>query len=220
MFGFPSTKEEILIRLLYLPVSILSLSVHEWAHAWSAYKLGDDTAARHGRLTLSPMAHIDPLGTIALPLLGFPLGWAKPVPVNPLRFRREVTMKAGMMVTAAAGPLSNLIIAVVCSVLLALLFRFNLTHLGSRGVLVLLDVLIRMNVGLAIFNLLPIPPLDGSRVADGLMPYRLRPQWEQFLRYGSFLLMAIFIFGASWLLRPIAFVEDLLKHAAFALVGA
>src|SRR5512134_1879423 len=107
--------------LLLLPPLLLSLSFHEWAHAWSAHKLGDDTAERMGRLTLNPLAHIDPLGTILLPLLGVPFGWAKPVPVNPARFRRGVHMGRGMMITSAAGPLSNLLLATVCAVLFGLL---------------------------------------------------------------------------------------------------
>jgi Zn-dependent protease len=211
------TKEDLLERLLMLPVLILSLSVHEWAHAWSAYKLGDDTAAREGRLTLNPMAHIDPIGTILLPLLRIPFGWAKPVPVNPLRFRREVTMKAGMMITAAAGPLSNVVLALASTVLMGLLGRFGFLHVAGNGLAVFLMIFVRMNVGLAVFNLLPIPPLDGSRIADGLMPYRLRPQWEQFMRYGSFLLLAIimFGFGRGLITKPILVVTDqldVLRH--------
>src|SRR5574340_1315088 len=90
--------------LMMLIPLVLSLSVHEFAHAWSAWKLGDDTADRMGRLTLNPIAHVDPIGTLLLPLLGVPFGWARPVPVNPARFRRNVNMNTGMAMTAAAGP--------------------------------------------------------------------------------------------------------------------
>src|SRR5215468_292941 len=119
------TGPELLNRLMYVPILILSLTVHEWAHAYSAFRLGDDTAARQGRLTLNPLPHIDPFGTILCPLLGVPFGWAKPVPVVPSRFRRDVNMRTGMMITAAAGPLSNLALAVVCTVLYGLLLRFG-----------------------------------------------------------------------------------------------
>src|SRR5271157_1843260 len=103
-------EQTILARLTFLVPLILSLSVHEWAHAWAAWRLGDDTARLLGRMTLNPLAHIDPLGTVLLPLLGVPFGWAKPVPVNPLRFR-GVSMSIGMLLTAAAGPISNIVLA-------------------------------------------------------------------------------------------------------------
>src|SRR5512143_3587864 len=91
----------------------VSLSVHECAHAWAAWRLGDDTARLLGRMTLNPMAHVDPIGTLLLPLLGVPFGWAKPVPVQPHRFRRTVSMRTGMMITALAGPLSNVLLAAI-----------------------------------------------------------------------------------------------------------
>src|SRR6185369_11527845 len=106
---FPSGPA-LLQRLMFLPIMLLSLTVHEWAHAYSAFRLGDDTAERQGRLTLDPIAHIDFFGTLLLPLLGVPFGWAKPVPVNPVRFDRRVPMRVGMLLTAAAGPVSNLLI--------------------------------------------------------------------------------------------------------------
>src|SRR5262245_7955094 len=95
------TSNWLLERVMLLVPLILSLSVHEWAHAYSAHRLGDDTARQEGRLTLNPVAHIDPIGTLLLPLLGIPFGWARPVPVNPIRFRRDVSMRTGMMITAA-----------------------------------------------------------------------------------------------------------------------
>ncbi len=160
---------------MWLPISILSLSFHEFAHAWSAWRLGDDTASREGRLTLNPLAHIDLLGTIILPLLGVPFGWAEPVPVNPARFRRDVTMSRGMAITASAGPLSNVLLATVAAVLLGLGLRLapELVDRGTPGRFFLMAML-QMNVGLALFNLLPVPPLDGSRVVAWLLPYRLQ----------------------------------------------
>jgi Zn-dependent protease len=178
-----SLPEFILDRLrIWVPL-VLSLSVHEWAHAWSAYRLGDDTAARMGRMTLNPLAHIDPVGTVLLPLLGVPFGWAKPVPVNPVRFRREIHMRTGMMITAAAGPISNVCMAFGCMVVLACLIAFNV-DMGNvtERVLQLIQWGMIINVILAVFNLFPIPPLDGSRIADGLMPEALRPNWDAFCR--------------------------------------
>lgn len=195
---------------MYLPVSILSLSVHEWAHAYTAYRLGDDTASREGRLTLNPLPHIDLIGTILLPMLKFPIGWAKPVPVNPLRFRRDVPMKTGMMITAIAGPLSNLVLAVLSAVVLGLMKRFDVLDAAQGGLKMFLATSLVLNVGLCLFNLLPIPPLDGSRVADFFMPYRLRPQWEQFSRYGYMLLFALMILNrsGSLLSAPVYAVVD------------
>jgi len=218
VFGIHSMAD-LMGRLLVLPLLILSLSFHEWAHAWSAYKLGDDTASMQGRLTLNPLAHIDLLGTILLPLMGIPFGWAKPVPVNPLRFRRTVTMKTGMMITAGAGPAANVALAVVCTVLYGLMMRFNLLRVRDGAVAIMLGQAIVLNVLLAVFNLLPIPPLDGSRIADGLMPYRLRPQWEQFSRYGAFLLLGVIIFGGSLLQGPISLVTDLLGRVVYLIAG-
>src|SRR5512147_1844508 len=104
LFGL--TLTDIIARAITF---LIAFTVHEYAHAWSAYRLGDDTAARMGRLTLNPLAHIDPIGTVLLPLLRVPFGWAKPVPVNPARFRPDVPMARGMMITAAAGPASNIV---------------------------------------------------------------------------------------------------------------
>ena len=200
-----SSGSELMLRVMMLVPWILSLSVHEWAHAWSAYKLGDDTASRQGRLTLNPIAHIDPIGTIIAPLLGMPIAWAKPVPVNPLRFRREVTMKGGMMITAAAGPISNLVLAIALAVIWGLLMRFGAVARESGAEHFLFKTL-ALNVSLLIFNFIPIPPLDGSRIVDGLLPYRLRPQWEQFQRFGFIALLALVMFGGELLRTPMIWV--------------
>lgn len=200
-------------RVMLLVPLLLSLTVHEFAHAWSAYRLGDDTASRMGRLTLNPFVHADLIGTILLPLLGIPFGWAKPVPINPARFRRGVRMSTGMMLTAAAGPLANVVLAVLSVVALGLIARFSIgTMQAGSGVPELLLVMVKVNVALAIFNLIPVPPLDGSRIVDGLMPLRLRPAWETFTRLAPFLLLAVF-FGAQYIMAgPIGFANDMLSR--------
>jgi len=202
-------------RLLWLPISILSLSFHELAHVWSAWKLGDDTAAREGRLTLNPISHVDLLGTILLPLLGVPFGWAKPVPVNPARFRRDVTMGKGMAITASAGPLSNVLLATVAAILLGLGLRFapDLVDRDSGARFFLLAML-QMNVGLAIFNMLPVPPLDGSRIVAWLLPYRLQHQWHQLEQLAPFLLIGVFWLGGRVVAGPVSFFTDLLLGLA------
>jgi Zn-dependent protease len=197
----------LLERVTYLILLVLSLTVHEFAHAWAAWRLGDDTAALAGRLTLNPIPHIDPLGTLILPLLGVPFGWAKPVPVNPSRFRRDVSMSTGDILTSAAGPLSNLLLAVLAAVALGVLARFapGVVHNGS-GAFEFLRGLMFVNTALMIFNLLPIPPLDGGHVAANLVPYRWRGAWEQFARIAPFALIAVIFFGRSIISAPIQFV--------------
>jgi Zn-dependent protease len=181
-------------KLLILIPLWLSLSFHEWAHAWTAWKLGDDTAAMLGRMTLNPLAHVDPIGTILLPLLGIPFGWAKPVPVQPHRFSRRFSMRTGMMITAAAGPIANLVLAVIFILVYALMYRFHVMDRGpGESVGLLVSQMILLNVILATFNILPIPPLDGSRIADWLMPAALRPAWQSFCSLGPFALMAVIV---------------------------
>ncbi|HUL60727.1 MAG TPA: site-2 protease family protein [Anaeromyxobacteraceae bacterium] len=218
MLNFSS--QALLQRGLYVIVLLLSLAVHEFAHAWSAWRLGDDTAARMGRLTLNPLAHADPVGTFLLPLLGIPFGWARPVPVNPARFRRDVRMGTGMALTAAAGPISNLVLATAATAAYALLVRFapGSVEPGS-GAERLLQIGVYLNVNLAIFNLIPIPPLDGSRIVDGFLPVRLRPAWEQITALSPFLLIAVFFFAGRLIAGPSAFVLELLDQLARAIVA-
>ena len=175
----------------FIPV-VLALTVHEWAHARVALQLGDDTALQEGRLTLNPLAHLDPVGTILLPLLGVPFGWAKPVPVDPSRFRPDVTMGTGLLLTAAAGPVSNLILAMLSALALRLadgLFASAL-HPAVEFLLIRFTVI---NLAMALFNLLPIPPLDGSRIVDGLIPFGWRGVWNRFSAFGVLFLLAIFV---------------------------
>lgn len=162
---------------------VLSLAVHEFAHAFVADKLGDPTPRHFGRVTLNPIAHLDPFGTLLLLLVGF--GFAKPVPINPNNLGRW-----GTMWVVAAGPISNLLIAVLCAVLLKALPLSNFT------LTVLLTVL-SINVGLAVFNLLPIPLLDGSRIVGALVP-SLGRSLAQFERQPfSFIIVVVFIYLLS-----------------------
>jgi Zn-dependent protease len=211
----PDDLEWLTARLVIFIPLLLSLSVHEWAHAWSAWMLGDDTARLQGRLSLNPIVHIDPIGTLLLPLIGFPFGWAKPVPFEPLRFRRRISMRLGALIVAAAGPISNVVLAILAFGGLAALYISQAEFTSSvRALHSLLSTLVLLNVLLALFNLFPIPPLDGSRIVDGIVPDALRPAWSSFCQLGPLLLLAVIVLptmaGASLLRAPVDGVNRLL----------
>lgn len=205
--------------LFFIPV-ILSLTVHEWAHAASARALGDDTAEREGRLTMNPVVHMDPLGTLLLPLVQLIAGgmvyfaWAKPVPFNPARFRRDVSMSTGTVIVSAAGPIANVVLAVAAAVAIGLLGPSI-----QPGLLALLGSMLVLNVVLAIFNLLPIPPLDGSKVLHGLLPRRGALVYERIFPYAPVLLLAFLIFGRGLLHGPVSAVQQVLFSITRAISG-
>jgi Zn-dependent protease len=206
---------EILVELvLTLVPMVLSLSVHEFAHAYCANRFGDPTAKLAGRLTLDPRAHIDLWGSLLLPALSvlshFPIiGWARPVPVRADRFRPEVSRRIGLAVVSAAGPVSNLVLAVSAG-LLAILRRVTDSAASGHSLSWALDVLLsatfRLNVVLAVFNLLPIAPLDGHRLVPPALDRFLAPVQ----RYGFAVLMISFMvvpsIGQAVVGRPIAWV--------------
>lgn len=202
----------LIARVPYVILLILSLTVHEFAHAWSAWRLGDDTAEREGRMTLNPLVHIDLFGTILLPLFNVPFGWAKPVPVNPTRFDRRLSMGAGMAITAGAGPAANIVLAALSALGLGLLQRFAPDT--ESFVPAMLWNLLGMNVALAVFNLIPLPPLDGSRIVAWLMPYRLRDQWHALERFSPILLLGVFFLAGRLISAPINYVATLLLGLA------
>ena len=195
--------------IIYMVVLIFAISAHEAAHAWMSYKFGDDTARLLGRITLNPVAHTDPIGTLLIPIAGFifghmggvaatiPLiGWGKPTPVNPLRWRNKDL--ANVMVSAA-GIMANLTIAICAFIVLKLMLV-----MGSFGALpeslreplfLLLIYTLIMNVSLAIFNLLPFPPLDGSKILQTFLPSSFQPALTMLEQYGFLILMALIYIG-------------------------
>jgi len=180
--------------LIFVPVILFSLTIHEYAHAYIANKLGDDTAKRLGRLTLNPLKHLDPIGTILLLLVHF--GWAKPVPVDPRNFKDP---KKDMLYVAIAGPISNIITAIISGILLKFII-FNLASTGAFGaytvpLIQFLVWMIFIGVVLAVFNMLPIPPLDGSRVLYGLLPDHLANSIKKIETYGILIVFGIILFG-------------------------
>lgn len=195
--------------LLTLPIVFLSLSVHETAHGYVAYKLGDPTARNLGRLTLNPIKHLDLFGTLCMVLFGF--GWAKPVPINTRYFKKP---KRDMALTGMAGPVSNLLLAVGFALVLKLviyIFNFVPETAFTADLLywtwVFLSLGVQLNVTLMVFNLLPIPPLDGSRLLFAFLPtkaYFKMMQYERYIYIVFLVLLAIGVLDA-----PISFLSDL-----------
>jgi Zn-dependent protease len=181
------------MMLIIAPPILLALSFHEYAHAYIANKFGDDTAKQNGRLTLNPLAHLDPIGTIMIFLVHF--GWAKPVPVNPHRLRNP---KKDMLWISAAGPLANMILALISGILLRFIFAI-VGAINQHSIIGLLIYAVfmslRINLALAIFNLLPIAPLDGSKILFGLLPVKHEGKIYFLERYGPFVLLGLIIFG-------------------------
>ena len=181
--------------LLIAPPILLALTFHEYAHAYVANRLGDDTAKQSGRLTLNPLRHLDPLGTIMIFLVHF--GWAKPVPVNPYRLKNP---KKDMLWISAAGPLSNMILALASGILLRILIASGetLEQTSFLGLLIYVVFMsLQINLALAIFNILPIAPLDGSKILSGLLPDRFGKMFYFMERYGPFILLGLIIFGRA-----------------------
>ncbi len=168
----------------YLIVFVVSTPVHESAHALAAYWLGDDTAASQGRISLNPLAHFDLLGTIALFVLG--IGWAKPVPVNTYRCRKVKYQKTAMALTAAAGPVSNILMALVFMVVYKLVLLLAPATDVTFYLALVLNMVVSINISLGVFNLLPIPPFDGSRIFLSFLPSKYYfgiMKYEQIIMY-------------------------------------
>jgi Zn-dependent protease len=169
--------------IAFIIAIVLGITVHEFMHAYAAHRLGDDTARLLGRLSLNPLAHLDPFGTLLLVLAGF--GYGKPVPFTESRLRTTL----GVTVVALAGPFANLVLAALCAIPL----RFSAASLLGGAYEEVLSAIVIWNCVLAIFNLVPIPPLDGANVVYGLLPPRQQYSWRTYQQYGPFLLLFILL---------------------------
>ena len=211
LFKSGFSREAIISLILFIPTILISLTVHEYCHGYAAYKCGDNTAEWNGRLTLNPIKHLDPIGTIMMLIFGF--GYAKPVPVNPRNFRN---FKVGLFVVSLAGPLSNMLLA-----LIGLLLQYGVLQiifLQSPDVIIsavnsnlftmwqiFISTFVVANASLAVFNLLPIPPLDGSRIISSFLPAKLAYYYNKYENYIMLIVLALLYLnildGAIYFLR-------------------
>ncbi len=191
--------------IISLFVVLFAITIHEASHGWAALKMGDPTAYQMGRITLNPIRHIDPVGTILLPLILIimgapPFGWAKPVPVNPLNLKDP---RKDNLIISIAGPLSNISVAIIAFIIIKILLNLDPGLYSGRGgftnllspIIQIVYLTIVINVILAIFNLIPIPPLDGSGVVMGLISEQAADKYEQIRPYGFFILILLIMTG-------------------------
>jgi Zn-dependent protease len=185
--------------LMWLIAFIVSVSVHEFGHAWMANRLGDGTPKAQGRLTLSPLAHIDPIGTIVMPLVAalipgmIPLAWGKPVQTNPVNYTRRMSQRTGHLLVALMGPAMNLFLAVLVSALFVGLAKAHVLTVDAAQTLIQYGLV--LNIVLLFFNLIPLPPLDGGAVLEGVLPESLQVIPQTLKRYGLLVFLLLLISG-------------------------
>ena len=188
--------------IIQLPIFFFSVIIHEYAHGWTAYRFGDDTAKVTGRLTLNPLPHIDPIGTVVLPLFlvlfrsPFIIGWAKPVPVIPYRLRDP---RRDLIKVSASGVLANFSLAIFAALLARIIISFAIENLlFNRIILNMLLYCIFINLLLGVFNLVPVPPLDGSKIVAGILPPDLSIKYESISSYGFIIILVLIYSGLLW----------------------
>lgn len=199
-FNLASVQNLIILIVVFL----FSISFHEFAHAYRANQLGDDTAKRQGRLTLNPIVHLDPVGTLVL-IVSQRIGWAKPVPINPVLFTRAKSMKRGIIEVSLAGPLSNFLLSFISYFLLNLVLFIYFAVAGENTqsnfflevIIELLTMMFYLNVFLGIFNLFPIPPLDGFKIFGSMLPDNLYYKLMSYERYIGLIFIGIIIFAGG-----------------------
>lgn len=191
--------------LLTLPGVIIAITFHEFAHAYAAYKLGDDTPRMQGRLNLNPLSHMDPIGFVLL--IFAHIGWGKPVQINPRNFDRKYSMSAGEAIVSVAGPVMNFVLALVFTIIYFVILKFVpgiiLTQWGGVIITILTSTIV-VNVGLGVFNLIPLPPLDGSKIFRNFMSYNVKEWLDRYERVFYIIFLVLWITGlAGEIISPI-----------------
>ena len=190
--------------VITIPGILIAITFHEFAHAFAADRLGDDTPRRQGRLNLNPFTHLDLFGTIMLVFAGF--GWGKPVEINPRNFNRNISLPKAEAIVAAAGPFMNFIIAIVFEIIFCLVIKFvpgiyvtdGIIYFSSRAIQItvaIIQSIIAINIGLGVFNLIPLPPLDGSKILGGFLPYNARNWMDSHSQIFEIIFVALWIVG-------------------------
>lgn len=197
------TSQEIQLAGIFLVSLVLSIAVHEFGHAWVATKLGDPTPEQEGRVTLNPVSHADPIGTLLLPVVAaftaMPLfGWGKPVPTQPRHYTRKVSLRSGLALVAVAGPAFNLLLALVVLLVAA---GLSLAGVLSEGLVLPLRTLLQLNLVLMVFNLIPVHPLDGGKILAFLLPSRFDHVDEWLSANGHYLLLPLLLLGGPLLAK-------------------
>ncbi len=193
------TNTNVLLSLLLsLPGVLVAISFHEYAHAYAADKLGDETPRQQGRLNLNPLSHIDPIGFIMLVFAGF--GWGKPVQINPRNFNRDISMSKAEAIVAAAGPIMNFMLAIAFTIISCIIPKFFMDFYYSQiGIITsrIIDYSIIINLGLGIFNLIPLPPLDGSKILNNFLPYNARIWFESHEQIFYIIFVVLWVTGLA-----------------------
>lgn len=208
----------LLSLLLTLPGVIIAITFHEFAHAYAAYKLGDDTPRMQGRLNLNPLSHMDPIGFVLL--IFAHIGWGKPVQINPRNFDRKYSMSTGEAIVSVAGPVMNFVLALVFTIIYFVILKFApgimLTQWGAIAITMVSSAII-VNVGLGVFNLIPLPPLDGSKIFRNFMSYNVKEWLDRYEKYFYIAFLILWITGfAGQIISPII---ELISTGLIRLVG-
>lgn len=217
---YAANPTQLIGLLISAPGVLIAITFHEFAHGYAAYKLGDDTAKNQGRLSLNPFAHLDPIGTLMLLVAGF--GWGKPVEVNPRNYTRKISMEKGEAIVSAAGPIMNFILAIIFTLIYCAIYKFASTAfiISTIGqiILLLISSTISINIGLGVFNLIPLPPLDGSKILMHFLPYNAKTWFENNTQLFYIIFIVLWITNLiSYIISP---VIGVVSNGIYAMVSA